>query len=76
MVCSKDVKPNEILAKIPKSRILQYDKDELQDFDCRKWAGLALTIMKEKVNKESKWSKYLQVFPSVHCPLHPILFSR
>ena len=73
MVAVKNLKPNEILARIPKSALLEpsttsiselikANKDQLKSES--NWSKLIISIMHECSNPSSKWSAYLNLFPN------------
>jgi hypothetical protein len=72
MIAVCNIKKDEILARIPKTILLEPNTTNIRDIlDKHKdqlksesnWTQLTLALMHESNNKSSKWSTYLDLFP-------------
>ncbi len=73
MVEVKNLKSNEILARIPKSALLEPSTTNISELirtnkenlkSESNWSKLIISIMHECSNPNSKWSAYLNLFPN------------
>ena len=85
MVAVKNLKSNEILARIPKSALLEprttsinelisAHKDQLKSES--NWSKLIISIMHECSNPNTKWSAYLSLFPNYEHLDLPMLWTE